>query len=245
MVTKFRATLVAALLCLFTSFAHAQLTAPQLQTCTSATEGSPTNPWIQCQAGIKFTPITESAMVATGDFNQGTWQVFSKLPGETMVAVCPAGSLLENEARCRTADNSAWATKFVRKDTLPGQGTWQIAYVWPPVSTYEDSSPITFPLTYILQWQGTDAAGAANTLTTEVKTSGPPLIVTAPYQRICAKIAAKANGVLGNFSPDFCVAPDERKPGTVQGLTVQCQAPPSKLVVRYENNQMLVDCVTQ
>lgn len=246
MLTKFRATLAVVLLCLFVSVTHAQvLTVPQLQTCSGATEGSPTTPWIQCQSGIKFVPISDGVLVATGDFNQGTWQVFGKISGETMVAYCPAGALLEAEQRCRTADGSTWATKFIRKDQLPAQRTWQIAYVWPLVTQYENGSPITVPVTYVLQWKGTDAAGIANTPMTEVPTAGPPLVITAPQQRICAIVAAKANGVLGNFSSEFCIAPEERKPGTVQGLTVQCQAPPSKLVVRYENNQMLVDCVTQ
>jgi hypothetical protein len=126
---------------------HAQtLTDPRLQTCPRATEGGSTSPWIQCENGVRFAPISSDALVATGDFTTGTWQKFGALPGETMVAVCPAGAVLESETRCRTADGSAWATRFARKDslvlpTLPPQRVYTI--VWEPVTTDIDRNPIT------------------------------------------------------------------------------------------------------
>jgi hypothetical protein len=125
--------------------AHAQLVAPLLQTCVSATEGQPSDvpKWPGCTTGTKYEPISDSVMVATGGFTGGTWQVFSKLPGETMVAVCPAGALLETETRCRTADGTNWATRFVRKDSLVQKPQRVYTIIWEPVTTDVDGDPIT------------------------------------------------------------------------------------------------------
>lgn len=236
--------LTLALILLSAAPAFAQLAAPQLQICPSATDGAPTTPWINCSAGPRFTPISDDALVATGDFSQGTWRRFGSLSGEAMVAVCPAGANLETETRCRTADGTAWATKFVRKDSLPGTGsTWQIPFTWNAVSKYDDDSPITVPVTYVLSWYGADATGAATTPSTEVATAGPPVLVTAPLQRTCATVRAKASGVLSDPSPPYCVAPDERKPDTPTGLMAECKSPPSQLSIRYEGDRILVECL--
>ncbi len=213
--------LILALILLSAGPAFAQLAAPLLQTCARATEGASTSPWVQCDGGSKFAPISPDAMVATGDFQQGTWRKFSDLPGETMVAVCPAGANLETETRCRTSDGTSWATKFVRKDSLPG-AAWQITFRWQPMSQYDDGSPITTPVTYVLTWYGTDATGTPNTTNSDVETAGPPLVVTVPQQRICARLRAKANGVLGDLSQEVCIA---RKPGIPVSVTVEFGSP--------------------
>jgi hypothetical protein len=205
--------------------AFAQLANPQLQTCPTATDGAPTTPWLNCAGGPRFTPISDAALVATGDFNQGTWRKFGDLSGETLVAVCPAGANLETETRCRTADGTAWATKFVRKDTLPGVSTWQITFRWQSVSQYDDGSLITTPVAYVLTWYGTDAAGVANTPNTDEETAAPPLVVTVPQQRICARLRAKVSGVLSDPSQEVCIAPVARKPGVPTGVTVEFGSP--------------------
>lgn len=125
--------------------AHAQLVAPLLQTCSGAEEGAPTSPWIQCSGGLKFAPISDTAMVATGDFTAGAWRKFGDLPGETMVAVCPVGAVLETESRCRTADLSGWATRFVRKDSLIQIRRPERVYTitWGPVTKDVDGNPVT------------------------------------------------------------------------------------------------------
>lgn len=211
---------------LLAASAHAQtlLTEPMLQTCPRATAGAPTTPWVSCTGGIRFASIAD-ALVATGDFNQGTWQNFGAVSGETMVAVCPAGALLETEARCRTADGSTWATKFARKDTLPAQATWRITFRWDAVTQYDDSTSITLPVSYVLTWYGTDATGVPNTPNTDAETIGAPLVVTAPQQRICARLRAKAGGVLSEPSQEVCIAPRERKPGIPANVTVEFGSP--------------------
>ena len=206
------------------AFAQVVVT-PQLQICVGATEGSPTTPWLLCPGGIKFGPISDSAMVATGDFNRGTWRVFGKIPGDTMVAVCWPGAILASESACRTADNKTWATQFVRKDALPGIASWRITFRWELVTLYDDSSPITAPVTYVLTWYGTDALGVANTPNTDTETAGPPLVVSVPQQRICARVRARVSGVLSEPSQEVCITPKERAPGVPMGVTVEFGEP--------------------
>lgn len=137
--------LILALILLSAAPAFAQLTAPQLQTCSSATIGAPTTPWVNCSGGSKFAPVSDDAVVATGDFAAGTWQRFGSLSGETMVAVCPVGAVLETESRCRTADLSGWATRFVRKDSLIQIQRPERVYsvTWEPVTKDVDGNPVT------------------------------------------------------------------------------------------------------
>ena len=101
---------------------------------------------------------------------------------------------------------------------------WQLTFRWQPVTQYYDGAliPTTTPVTYVLTWYGTDAAGVANTPSADVVTAGPPLVVTVPYERICARVRAKVNGVLGDPSQQVCIA---RKPGVPANVTVEFGVP--------------------
>lgn len=212
--------LILALILLSATPAFAQLAEPQLQTCPRATEGTSTVPWVQCEGGIRFAPINPDLMVATGDFQQGTWRKFSDLPGETMVAICPRGAILETETRCRTADGSTWATRFARVDSL----AFRVTYRWEPVTLWDDQTPITEPVTYILTWCTAEDCSVSGVQANQITTAGPPLVLNVPRQRICASVRAKVGDVESDKSTTVCIAPP-RKPGIPANVTVEFGVP--------------------
>jgi hypothetical protein len=218
-VKKFKASMLTFAL-LFACSAHAQtlLTEPMLQSCAT-TEGSPTTPWVNCSRGVKFVPISDGATVSTGDFTAGTWQRFGTLDGATMVAVCPKGALLETEARCRTADGAAWATRFVRKDSLASAPTFSVTYRWNPVTQYDDGTAITDAVRYVLTWY------AADGVPTDVETAGPPLVLQLPMQSVCARLKAVVGSQASDPTAEICIAPAVKKPGMPANVTVEFGSP--------------------